>query len=104
MAFIAGTFSATGQSATFAPLVGSRNTNSGQFNVSVSGTFVATFQLQRSFDNAVTWIVCSSDSAGTAASWTAPFSVVVEEPEAGVLYRLACTAYTSGTATYRLSQ
>jgi len=74
------------------------------FNVSASGAFVATIRLERSFDKEVTWFVCSSDSAGTAASWTAPFSVVVEEPEPGVVYRLNCPTYTSGTVAYRISQ
>ena len=101
---IAGTFSATGQSGSFKPTVGYRDSSPGAFNVSVSGTFVATIRLERSFDSGSNWLICSSDSAGTAASWTAPFSVVAEEPEPGVLYRLACTAYTSGTITYRISQ
>jgi hypothetical protein len=104
MAAVTGTFTATGQSATFSPIVATRDTNCGQFNVSASGTFVATVQLERSFDNGTNWFVCSSDSAGTAASFTAPFSVTAEEPEAGTLYRLNCTAYTSGTVTYRISQ
>jgi hypothetical protein len=103
MANVTGSFTATGQSAPFAPLVAQRNTANG-FNVSVSGTFVATVQLERSFDNGTTWFVCSSDASGTTASWTAPFSVIAEEPEPGVIYRLNCTAYTSGTATYRISQ
>jgi hypothetical protein len=103
MANVTGTFTATGQSASFAPSVDARSTTNG-FNVSASGTFVATAQLERSFDNGVSWFVCSSDAAGTAASWTAPFSVVAQEPTAGVLYRLNCTAYTSGTVTYRISQ
>ena len=66
--------------------------------------FVATVTLDRSFDNGVTWIVCSSDGAGSAASFTAPISVVAEEPEAGVIYSFNCSAFTSGTATYRMSQ
>lgn len=101
---VAGNFTATGRSAVFAPVVGGSPNEVAQFNISGSGTFVATVQLERSFDNAATWIVCSSDSAGTAASFTAPFSVVAEEPEAGVVYCLNCTAYTSGTVTYRISQ
>lgn len=99
---VTGAFSATGQSNTFAPSI--RSMAWGSFNVSVSGTFVATIQLERSFDSGDNWFVCSSDAFGTDASWTAPFSVVVDEPSQGVLYRLNCTAYTSGTATYRISQ
>lgn len=104
MANVTGSFTATGQSGTFVPTVGARDTNTGKFNVSASGTFVATIKLERSFDNGDNWFVCSSDASGTEASWTAPFSVVAEEPSAGVLYRLNCTAYTSGTVTYRISQ
>lgn len=101
-ASVTGTFGATGQSGPFAPSL--RGRDSAQFNVSVSGTFVATIVIERSFDNGTTWFVCSSDGAGTAASYTAPFSVVVEENEQKTLYRLNCTAYTSGTGTYRISQ
>lgn len=101
---ITGTFTATGQSGPFRPVVGYRDISSGQFNISASGTFVATVQLERSFDNGTNWFVCSSDSAGTAASFTAPFSVVAEESEPGVIYRLNCTSFTSGTVTYRISQ
>lgn len=101
---VTGTFEATGQSATFTPNVATRDTNCGQFNISASGTFVATVQIERSFDNGTNWFVCSSDSAGTAASFTAPFSVVAEEPTPGVIYRLNCTALTSGEVDYRISQ
>lgn len=103
MADVTSTFTATGQSGAFAPTISARSTVNA-FNISASGTFVATVQLERSFDNGGTWFVCSSDAAGTPASWTAPFSVVGEEPTQGVLYRLNCTAYTSGTVTYRISQ
>jgi len=99
---VTGSFTATGQSNSFKPVM--RTMAWGQFNVSASGTFVATVQLERSFDNGDNWFVCSRDSSGTAASWTAPFSVVGEEPTPGVIYRLNCTAYTSGTVTYRISQ
>ncbi|WP_454760575.1 hypothetical protein [Caulobacter segnis] len=103
MANVTGTFTATGQSSAFTPTVGSRSTINA-FNISASGTFVATVQLERSFDNGDNWFVCSSDASGTTASWTAPFSVVGEEPTPGVVYRLNCTAFTSGTVTYRISQ
>lgn len=99
---VTGTFGATGQSGSFAPSLRSRD--SVQFNVSVSGDMVGTIKIERSFDNGANWFVCSSDGAGTAASYTAPFSVVVEENEQKTLYRLNCTAYTSGTGTYRISQ
>lgn len=99
---ISGTFTATGQSSSFEP--DRRTVRDNQFNVTLSGTFVGTVQIERSFDRGANWRAISRDSAGTAAAYTAPMSVVVEEPEAGVLYRLNCTAYTSGTITYRISQ
>lgn len=95
---IASAFTGTGQSGSFRPAAGR------PFNVSVWGTFVGTVELERSFDAGSTWLDCSRDSAGTTASFTAPFSVVVEEPEVGVIYRLNCSAYTSGTINYRISQ
>lgn len=69
----------------------------GPFNLSLSGTFVATVQLQRSFDAGSTWLVVKS------------YTAVAEEvgdagDEKGVLHRLECTAYTSGTVVGRLSR
>ena len=101
-ASVTGTFGATGQSGNFAPSL--RGRDSAQFNISLSGDMVGTVEIERSFDNGATWFVCSSDGAGTEASYTAPFSVVVEENEQKTLYRLNCTAYTSGTGAYRISQ
>lgn len=99
---VTGTFTATGQSESFKPVM--RTMAWAQFNISASGTFAATVKIERSFDNGTNWFVCSSDSSGTEASFTAPFSVVADEPTPGVLYRLNCTAFTSGTVTYRISQ
>lgn len=92
---VTGTFGATGQSAGHMFL--------GYFNASLFGTFVGTVQLQRTFDAGTNWLPCGEDAAGTAATYTAPVSVEVYEPEPGVFYRWACTAYTSGTVSYRLS-
>lgn len=92
---VAGTFGATGQSSSFRPI--------GKFNVSLRGTFVATVAIERSFDG-TNWAGVSRDSSGTAATFTAPCGVIAEEVEGDTLYRLNCTAYTSGTVTYRVSQ
>jgi hypothetical protein len=73
------------------------------FNVDVSGTFVATLAVQRSFDGGTTWSTISRDASGTPATFTAPFSIQVSEPEVGVQYRVAMTAFTSGSANYRMS-
>jgi len=75
----------------------------GKFNLSLWGTFVATVSLERSFDNGVTWLNCSKPD-GSNNAFTAALSVVCEEPEEGVLYRVYCSAYTSGTVNYRISQ
>ena len=67
------------------------------FNFSLSGTWVATIHLQRSFDNGLTWLD------------TENFNVNVEriglEPEVGTLYRFGVKTgnYTSGTIVGRLS-
>jgi hypothetical protein len=85
-----GTFTGTGQSAAFsglAPAVGSQAL--GKFNLSLWGTFSATVVLQRSFDGS-TWLNCAKPDL-TDASFTAPISLVVEEPEPGASYRLNCT-------------
>jgi hypothetical protein len=83
-----GTFGATGQSAAIEL--------TGPFNVSVSGFGTATVALQRSFDNGITWLNVESYNSNTER--------VGDEPEAGVFYRFSCSAYTSGTLAYRLSQ
>lgn len=75
----------------------------GDFNISLWGTFVATVLVEKSYDGS-TWIGVSRDAAGTAASYTAPASVVLREPETNVRYRLRCGAYTSGTVNWRISQ
>ena len=97
LAPVTGTFVATGQSPSFAPL-GGRG-----FNASLWGTFSASVQLERSFDKGTTWLPLTAN--GTAIEkFTAPCSESLQEDEDGVLYRFNCTAYTSGTVNYRLSQ
>lgn len=98
------TFTATGQSAAFKPVI--RGLAWGAFNIVLTGTAVATVQLERSFDSGVTW---SGRFAGGVQLYVWSYagtniSETAEEVEAGVRYRLNCTAYTSGTVTYRLSQ
>ena len=76
----------------------------GSFNLSLWGTFSATVALERSFDGGTTFLPLSVDAYGTAIALTAPCSLVVDEPEAGVLYRVRASAYTSGTVSWRLSK
>jgi hypothetical protein len=60
--------------------------------------------LQRTFDGGTTRLPVSSDPAGDNLQWTVPASLTWTEVEKQVGYRLACTAYTSGTINYRVSQ
>ena len=96
---LTGTFTATGQSAPV-PILS-------KANVLITGG-VGTVQVEKSFDGGTTWYPVSKDSNGTDAAYTTAsdtaFNGTVEEPEHGVQYRLNCTAYTSGTITYRISR
>ena len=67
----------------------------GNFNISISGTFSATVTVQRSFDNS-TW--------HDVNTFTAPFQGTGFEPEV-VYYRAGVKtgAFTSGTANLRVS-
>jgi hypothetical protein len=98
---VSSTFTGTGQSASFL-IKGVDDRRPTSFNLSLWGTFVGTVQLERSFDGS-TWLPLTAN--GTQIyKFTAPCSEPVEESEIGVLYRLNCTAYTSGTINYRLSE
>lgn len=68
----------------------------GYMNISISGTFVGTVMLQRSFDKGVTWLDHTSYTVTTETS--------LSDQEIGVYYRLGIKTggYTSGSATCRL--
>lgn len=68
--------------------------------------FSATVQLERSFDGGNTFLVCNIGTGGTLAQWmgAGPIGLTFGEPEKNVLYRFNCTAYSSGTINYRISQ
>jgi hypothetical protein len=77
----------------------------GAFNLSLWGG-VCTAQLERSFDGGTTFVPVTLPNVATLAAFTASSAGVSfrhAEPEAGVLYRLNCTAFTSAT-NYRISQ
>lgn len=98
LAFACGSFSGTGNGNGCTP-------TTGNFNVAISGTFVGTVQLQKNFDNGTWgWTPVSQNATGAAASYTAPVAMQMTEFEQGVSYRWVCTAYTSGTINYRISQ
>src|SRR5437016_2675780 len=95
-AVLTGSFAATGQSNSFLCW--------GPFNLVLygsggpNGNWNATVRLERSFDGGTTWIVCGIGGGGQQATWTsagtgADVSVIVGEPEKGVIYRLNCTAW-----------
>lgn len=67
----------------------------GKADVSISGTFVATILLQRSFDAGTTWV--------NVGSYTAPTEFLHENNSNAVQYRFNCTAFTSGSAVCRMS-
>lgn len=91
-----GQFTATGQSAPVQLI--------GPFNITLAGSFTGTVVLERSFDAGAAWHAVSRDTTGAAASFTGPVSLVGEEWERGVLYRLRCSQHSAGTAVYRISQ
>jgi hypothetical protein len=75
----------------------------GEFNVSLWGTFAATVRPERSFDGGTTWLPLTYLD-GAPITWAAPMTSPMPECEGGVLWRLACSAYTSGTVNWRVSQ
>ena len=91
---ISGTFTAPGTSAeNFA--------QDGDFNVSLSGTFVATIEVQRSFDEKSTWVTVDTFTEKTEKTGS---SSVKNQFNVPVAYRLECTDFTSGTVTFVLNQ
>lgn len=76
----------------------------GNFNVAVWGTFVGTVTLQTSYDGGSTWIPTINKHTGAAITFTSPGALQEDEVEAGVYYRLQMTAYTSGSASVRISE
>ena len=77
----------------------------GHANVLIGGSFVATIQVQKSFDGGDNWFIVSRDSAGALAEYTSPgFNGTIIEPESQILYRLECTAFTSGSVVFRISR
>ena len=93
---VEGSFTATGQSSVMIPLAGRMS------NVTISGTFVGSVQLERSFDGS-SWFPLTAAGMQLYV-WSAPGSESFEDDESGVRYRLNCISYTSGTINYRVSQ
>lgn len=70
----------------------------GGFNLSLSGTFVATVTVQRSFDQGSTW--------RDVDTFTAPIETYGTDPEPVVVYRAGVKTgdYTSGTVSIRIGR
>lgn len=70
----------------------------GEFNVSVSGTFVATVTIQRSYNGGTTW--------NDVQDWIEPVEGLARDAKdaTGILYRAGVKTgdYTSGTINVRL--
>lgn len=75
--------------------------SAGDVNLSLTGAFAATVRLERSFDAGAAWEAVTYID-GTPLTWTVPISTTLTEPEANVLYRFNCTAFTSGPIGWRL--
>ncbi|MCK8788160.1 hypothetical protein M0638_27815 [Roseomonas sp. NAR14] len=69
------------------------------FTLSLSGPFVGSAVLERSADGNAPWIACTS--GGTVVSFSGPCVELCREVPGG-FYRVNCTAYTSGTITWRI--
>ena len=70
----------------------------GAFNLSLSGTFVATVTVQRSFDQGSTW--------RDVDTFTAPIETYGNDPEPVVVYRAGVKTgdFTSGTVNIRIGR
>lgn len=86
------------RSATFSPVAGR------PFNITISGTFVATVWVERSLDGGATWSPISKDTSGNGATYTAPAQLALTEPSRRTLYSVNCTARTSGTVNVEFRQ
>jgi hypothetical protein len=94
---VTGTFTAIGQSAAFEPLAGR------DFNIQLTGPFVATVALEMSLDGGTTYSPVMVDDT-QLGRFTVPGMRSWSASEVGARFRLACTAFASGTVTYRISQ
>jgi hypothetical protein len=94
---VTGSFTAAAQTST-------PTTFYGVFSLFIGGTFVGAVLLERSPDGGTTYYPCSTDATGTSAAYTTAVSVDVNAAQFNVLYRLRCTAYTSGTINYVMWQ
>lgn len=81
----------------------------GAFNLAMWGTFIGTILVEKTYDAGTTWIPVAQDVTGTQASYNlsltaSGINLTLCEVETQVAWRIRCTARTSGTLNYRLSQ
>lgn len=75
----------------------------GNFNISIQGTFDATFVIERSLDDGDAWEELTAQGV-TISTYTDEMSESFYEPEPQALYRIRCSAYTSGAALIRIGK
>jgi hypothetical protein len=72
---------------------------SGDWNLTLWAGAAAggTVVLERSFDGGTTWAACTMSGASVplVIAASSALTEVIREPEAGVLYRINCTAFTA---------
>ena len=75
----------------------------GEFNLTIYGEFNAIVEIERSFDGGETaHNVTRPDFQPNA--FNTPVSLVLDEPEEGVVYRARVVSYASGPVMVRFSQ
>lgn len=94
-AAVSGSFDAVEASAAFTPDRGR------PVRVLLSGTFVATVQLERSTDGGDNWYPVTVGGQPWGV-FTGACNEPVDEASGNETYRLNCTAFTSGEVDYRL--
>ena len=90
------------QGTPFTPINNNGQGSGASFNLEVRGTFVATWQLQRSLDGGSNWVAITNQ--GAALSFTGTMSETLTEPQGGAQYALIVTSYTSGTLNWKFNQ
>lgn len=101
------TVSGTNVTLAFPPGFTAANVTGGTDAAASFGTVAVagTLQLERTFDGGSTWVIHDYPPTGGTMVFTNPGSVslILNEVERGVFYRINCVGYTSGTVNYRLS-
>ena len=88
------TFGATGSSLSVTPGAKINSNKRDTIDLSIQGTFAGTIILKRSFDGGSVW--------GDLETYTAVTEKKIDVSGENYIYKLQCTAYSSGTATYLL--